>query len=213
MREFDLADIRTEYTLAALDEAGVGDDPLVFFQKWFKEAEKAQISEVNAMTLATIDALNKPHARIVLLKGLDTGFVFYTNYNSAKGNDIAANPAAAVVFFWKELERQVRIEGTLSQVSGHESDEYYNSRPTGSRIGSWASPQSSVVPSRKVLEDSYKLYEEQFKHTAVSRPAFWGGYRLQPSRIEFWQGRRSRMHDRIVFSKAVTSWVKQRLAP
>jgi pyridoxamine 5'-phosphate oxidase len=211
-RGLDLSAIRTEYTLAALDEASVGDDPLSFFQKWFKEAKDAQLSEINAMTLATVDNAHKPHARIVLLKCLDTGFVFFTNYDSAKGQEVAANPHAAIVFFWKELERQVRIEGIITKVSDDESDVYYNSRPIGSRIGAWASPQSRVI-SRLALDENYKIYQSKFKDAAITRPQNWGGYRLIADRIEFWQGRSSRMHDRIAFTQSATGWVKQRLAP
>ncbi|MDR3681152.1 MAG: pyridoxamine 5'-phosphate oxidase [Flavipsychrobacter sp.] len=211
-RGLDLAAIRTEYTLAALDEASVGGDPLSFFHKWFTEANDAQLSEINAMTLATVDEAHKPHARIVLLKGVDTGFVFYTNYNSAKGHDIAANPNAAIVFFWKELERQVRIEGVITKVSEEESDEYFQSRPAGSRLGAWASPQSRVI-SRLALDENYKIYQSKFKETAITRPEHWGGYRLIADRIEFWQGRSSRMHDRIAFTQSASGWIKQRLAP
>lgn len=209
----DIAAIRTDYTKAALDEASVGDNPLQFFDTWFREAETAQITEVNAMTLATVDDDGRPHARIVLLKGVDEGFVFYTNYNSAKGHEIAANTHAAIVFFWKELERQVRIEGTISKVSAEESDQYFNSRPEGSRIGAWASPQSEVITDRSVLDDNYRLYEERFTQKDIPRPQHWGGYRVIADRIEFWQGRSSRMHDRVVFTKENEGWLKHRLAP
>jgi len=187
-----IADIRKDYRLAALDESVAGQEPLSFFRHWFDEAEKAQIDEVNAMTLATVDEHGYPHARIVLLKGLDEGFVFFTNYDSAKGRQLATRPSVAVVFFWKELERQVRIEGVVEKTAITESDAYFNSRPTGSRIGAWASPQSAPIP----------------------RPEHWGGYRILPQRIEFWQGRSNRLHDRIVFEKeGQSSWSKYRLAP
>jgi len=209
----DIAAIRTDYQRAALDESVVGDDPLVFFERWFLEAQSAAVPEVNAMTLATVDAQNKPHARIVLLKGLDPeGFVFFTNYDSAKGNDLDARPYAALVFFWQELERQGRIEGNVVRVTDEESDTYFRSRPEGSRIGAWSSPQSQVIPDRSVLENNYHTYERQFAGN-IPRPPHWGGYRVVPSRIEFWQGRSSRMHDRIVFMLAGSAWQKFRLAP
>ena len=211
----NIADIRTDYTLAALDEVTAGDDPILFFRKWFKEAEAAQITEVNAMTLATVDATAAPHARIVLLKALDDrGFTFYTNYDSAKGTEMSANPHVALMFFWKELERQVRIEGTMERVSSQESDTYFHSRPVGSRLGAWASPQSQPIPDRHILDANYKEYETQFAGKNIPRPEHWGGYRVLPVRIEFWQGRASRMHDRILFSKdEAGNWGKSRLAP
>ncbi len=191
-----------------------GDDPLVFFHKWFNEAIKAGITEVNAMTLATVDAAHKPHARIVLLKGLDTrGFVFFTNYESKKGNELNDNDHAAVVFFWKELERQIRVEGVVEKVTATESDAYFSSRPKGSRIGAWASPQSQEITNRNLLDDNYYKYEQQFG-ADIPRPAYWGGYRILPHKIEFWQGRSNRMHDRILFtSEHENSWSKSRLAP
>jgi pyridoxamine 5'-phosphate oxidase len=171
-----IADIRQDYLKAALDEASAGDDPLVFFHHWFNEAQAAGISEVNAMTLATVNAHGKPHARIVLLKGLDeTGFVFYTNYLSAKGGDLAQSRDAALVFFWKELERQVRIEGYAEKVSAEESDAYFNSRPAGSRLGAWSSPQSRVIESRNVIEENLAKYSQQFDGAIIPRPEHWGG--------------------------------------
>jgi len=209
----DIAAIRKDYQRAALDESIVGDDPLAFFGKWFLQAQAAQVPEVNAMTLATVDAQNRPHARIVLLKGLDEkGFVFFTNYDSAKGNDLDANPYAALVLFWQELERQVRIEGSVQRVTEAESDSYFRSRPEGSRIGAWASPQSQVIPDRTLLENNYKTYEQQFAGN-IPRPPHWGGYRVIPTKVEFWQGRGSRMHDRIVFTLGGNAWHKYRLAP
>ncbi|MBL7718066.1 MAG: pyridoxamine 5'-phosphate oxidase [Flavipsychrobacter sp.] len=199
--------------MAELDEATAGDDPLVFFGRWFSEAEKARVLEVNAMTLATVDAEHKPHARIVLLKGLDDkGFVFYTNYQSAKGHNLDANPFVSSVFFWGELERQVRIEGIAEKVETTESDQYFSSRPEGSRIGAWASPQSRIISSREVLEENYQMYTDKFG-AQVPRPPHWGGYRIIPHRIEFWQGRSSRMHDRILFVYEEGRWRKFRLAP
>ena len=215
IHKLNIADIRKDYRLAELNEDIAGDDPIAFFGKWFAEAEASQIEDVNAMTLATVDARNKPHARIVLLKGLtQDGFNFFTNYNSAKGHDINANAHVALVFFWKELERQVRIEGIVEKLSEEESDAYFNSRPVGSRIGTWASPQSEVIPSRKVLENNYQNYEEQFSNGVIPRPANWGGYRVYPEYIEFWQGGGSRLHDRILFTLLDNKkWAKSRLAP
>jgi pyridoxamine 5'-phosphate oxidase len=208
-----IADIRKDYRLAALDEAAAGDNPLLFFTKWFAEAEEAMADEVNAMTLATVGATGRPHARIVLLKGLDDkGFTFFTNYDSAKGQDIAANPYAAVVFFWKELERQVRIEGCIEKLSAEESDTYFQSRPEGSRLGAWASPQSTIIPNRDVLDENYLKYAKEF-NSEIPRPPHWGGYRIVPDVIEFWQGRSSRMHDRIRFNVVDGKWVQCRLAP
>ena len=210
-----IADIRKDYRLAALDEETVGLDPLAFFRKWFTEAEAAQISEINAMTLATADVQSMPHARIVLLKGLDTqGFVFFTNYDSAKGHEIDANPHVALVFFWKELERQVRIEGFIEKINEAESNSYFQSRPIGSRIGAWASPQSKKIDDRHILDLNYARYEEEFSDIEIPRPPHWGGYRVIPNHIEFWQGRASRMHDRILFAKnGMRNWERSRLAP
>lgn len=208
-----IADIRRDYRMAALDETRAGDDPLALFMTWFSEAESAEITEVNAMVLATCDAAGKPHARIVLLKGLDaTGFVFFTNYNSAKGQQIAANPNASLVFFWKELERQVRIEGIIEKVSSGDSDAYFQSRPADSRLGAWASDQSSPISDRQVLDDNYAKFKEQFGEN-IPRPEHWGGYRLVPRHVEFWQGRANRMHDRICFQLNDGKWTKTRLAP
>lgn len=209
-----IAAIRKDYQLAALDETHTGHDPLAFFGKWFMEAQAAAVAEVNALTLATVDAQNRPHARIVLLKGLDEkGFLFFTNYDSAKGNDLDANPYAALVFFWQELERQVRVEGSVERVSEEESDAYFNSRPEGSKLGAWSSPQSQVIMGREVLEQNYKVYEQKFAGGSIPRPKHWGGYRVIPHRIEFWQGRANRMHDRIVFTRSADEWHIVRLAP
>lgn len=213
-QRLNIADIRSEYMLAELDEATAGDDPVLFFHRWFEEAERAQITEINSMTLATVDADNRPHARIVLLKALDDrGFVFFTNYDSAKGQEMAANPQVSLLFFWKELERQVRVEGLVQKVPDHESDAYFNSRPVGSRLGAWASPQSRVIEHRNILNLNYARYEQEFSGIEVPRPPHWGGYVVIPQRIEFWQGRASRMHDRIVFQKAEGAWQRNRLAP
>lgn len=210
----NIADIRTDYRLAALDETTVGVDPILFFRRWFSEAEAAQITEVNAMTLATVDSRNLPHARIVLLKGLEEqGFIFFTNYDSNKGKEILAHPNAALVFFWKELERQVRVEGVIEKIPASESDAYFHSRPRGSRLGAYASPQSREISDRSILDTNYAKYEQEFSEVEMPRPEHWGGYRVVPSRIEFWQGRSSRMHDRILFTQQGGTWTRSRLAP
>src|SRR5690606_10246387 len=179
----------------------VGDNPLAFFAKWFAEARIAEVAEVNAMTLATADAENQPHARIVLLKGLDEkGFIFFTNDNSAKGKNLEENPRAALVFFWQELERQIRVEGSIERTSEEESDTYFHSRPEGSRIAAWSSPQSQIIAGRDILEENYRGFSQRFSEE-IPRPPHWGGYRVIPHKIEFWQGRSNRMHDRIVFLK------------
>lgn len=210
-----IAHIRKDYMQASLDEAELGTEPISFFRKWFDEADISKVNEVNAMTLATVDEHSKPHARIVLLKAIDDrGFTFFTNYDSNKGKNIAANPHAALVFFWPELERQVRIEGLIEKVTAEESDDYYLNRPRGSRLGAWASPQSSVIENRAVLEANEKKYHEHFEGKEIHRPEHWGGYRLLPNRIEFWQGRPSRLHDRICFeADGSGNWQKFRLAP
>lgn len=213
-KPLNIADIRMDYMLAALDEETAGTDPIAFFSKWFKDAESARITEINAMTLATADAQNRPHARIVLLKGLDDrGFVFFTNYDSAKGQHIAENPNVSLLFFWKELERQVRIDGRIEKVPAEESDIYFHSRPEGSRLGAWASPQSREIPHRNILDLNYSKYEAEFSGIQIPRPAHWGGYIVIPERIEFWQGRSSRMHDRILFKRNGSAWHRSRLAP
>lgn len=201
--------------MAELDENTAGDDPIHFFTKWFMEAQQSEVSEVNAMTLATVNRHNMADARIVLLKGLEDGeFVFFTNYNSTKGSDIEANPNVCLVFFWKELERQVRIHGTAARVAEHKSDVYFSSRPTGSQLGAWASPQSQPISDREILSENYSRYEQQFADGTIPRPEHWGGYAVRPVSIEFWQGRSNRMHDRILFKKqAGNTWTKSRLAP
>ena len=212
----DLAQMRRQYELAALDESHVADDPLQQFQQWFDEAVRVKAVEPNAMTLATVSAAGRPSTRVVLLKGLDErGLVWYTNYESRKGQDLAANPFAALQFFWPELERVVRIEGEVSQLAAAESDVYYRTRPLGSRIGAWASPQSQVIPSRSFLETTWAEEQARQGEDPV-RPAQWGGYRLRPVYWEFWQGRASRLHDRLVFEhsdEAPTGWQLKRLAP
>lgn len=209
-----IADIRKDYKLRSLTEADVSADPIVQFKAWWDEAIASAIEEVNAMTLATVSPEGRPSARIVLLKGFDeNGFVFFTNYQSRKGKEMEENPHAALVFFWKELERQVRIEGSIDKVSEQESDTYYHSRPAGSQVGAWASPQSDVIGGREVIEQNYAELEKKFAGQEIPRPGFWGGYVLRPSQIEFWQGRSSRLHDRILYRVENGEWKIERLAP
>lgn len=210
-----IASIRKEYKLKSLDEAAAAGNAIKQFDRWWQDAINSEIDEVNAFTLATAAADGKPSARIVLLKGYDEkGFVFFTNYQSHKGQELATNPQGCMVFFWKELERQIRIEGSIEKISAEESDEYYFSRPLSSQVGAWASPQSSVIKNREVIEDNVKKYEAQFAGSSISRPPHWGGYRLQPQAIEFWQGRPSRLHDRLLFTLLEKNeWKIERLAP
>jgi pyridoxamine 5'-phosphate oxidase len=211
-----ITDIRKDYKLKELTEASVAADPITQFGRWWEEAMASQIDEVNAMTLATVSAQGLPEARIVLLKGFDPrGFVFYTNYDSAKGQALATDPHACLVFFWKELERQVRITGSVEKTSAADSETYFHSRPHLSQIGAWASPQSKVIGGRDVLDKSFATYTDQFSGSVVPLPPFWGGYRVTPATIEFWQGRRSRLHDRLVYTRdeAANAWSIHRLAP
>ena len=211
----NIADIRKDYKLQTLSEADVAANPFLQFDKWWDDAVKSDIDEVNAMALATADSEGKPDARIVLLKGYDkSGFVFFTNYQSHKGQELAENPNACLVFFWKELERQVRIRGTVEQIASAESDVYFTSRPVGSRIGAWASPQSSVIATRAIIEERQKEFEQKFIDGNITRPPHWGGYIVKPVEIEFWQGRPSRLHDRIRYTlQEKGGWIIERLAP
>lgn len=215
MRNIPLSDIRTDYRKSFLDENEVAADPFGQFEKWFEEVLHSEIAEPNAMTLATASAEGKVSARIVLLKNFDEeGFYFYTNYESRKGNQIKENPHGALVFFWKELERQVRIEGLIRKTPEENSIAYFNSRPEGSRLGAWASPQSKIIPGRSFLENELKKLEAAYKTKAIPRPDFWGGFILQPSRVEFWQGRSNRLHDRIQYRLQQNGkWIIERLAP
>ena len=210
----DASSLRKEYTSAGLDKADVDPDPIVQFQEWFEKVIDADLHEPNAMILATATADGKPSARTVLLKGYDErGFVFYTNYEGRKAVELESNPRAALVFYWGELERQVRVEGTVSRVPVEESDEYFASRPRGSRLGAWASEQSRFVDGRRTLEQKLHSLQAEYENREVPRPPFWGGYRVEPEAIEFWQGREDRLHDRLVYRREDGAWRIERLQP
>ena len=210
-----LADLRQEYTQRSLDRPDVLPDPVAQFERWFADAQQAQIHEPNAMHLATVSADGRPTARIVLLKGIEDGnFLFYTNYRSQKGQQLQQQPYAALTFFWPELERQVRIEGAVSKLSDERSTAYFHSRPRGSQLGAWVSPQSEVIANRTVLEQRQRELAEQFGNQPIPRPPHWGGFALRPDRLEFWQGRPSRLHDRLRYQRQnEDQWVIERLAP
>ena len=210
-----IADIRREYQMQTLLEKDVDQDPFLQFNKWWDDAIKSELDEINAMTLATATVKGMPSARIVLLKSVsEDGFIFFTNYNSQKGKELFENPNACLVFFWKELERQIRITGKVKKVSAAESDEYFASRPEGSRIGAWASPQSSIIASREIIEGNIVMYQKQYADEKITRPPHWGGYIVMPSVIEFWQGRPDRLHDRIQYTlNEQGAWKIERLAP
>jgi pyridoxamine 5'-phosphate oxidase len=209
-----IADMRREYGLAGLSEADAGDDPFALFRRWFDQVTAAGVHEPNAFVLSTVAADGGPSSRMVLLKALDArGFTFFTNYDSRKGRELAADPRAALLFPWHPLERQVRVEGTVEVVTAAESDDYFRNRPLGSRLGAWASPQSAVIPDRAFLERAHAELTAKHPDGVVPRPPNWGGYRVLPAAFEFWQGRPSRLHDRIRFARAGDGWVRDRLAP
>ncbi|MDO6391467.1 pyridoxamine 5'-phosphate oxidase [Pontibacter sp. BT731] len=213
--QHDIASIRKNYSRQALSEESVSNDPLDQFKVWLNEAILAEVLEPTALVLSTVSADCRPAARVVLLKEVSSeGFVFFTNYDSRKGKQLAENPYASITFFWAELERQVRIEGSIEKVAADVSDVYFHSRPRGSQIGAWASPQSHAITSREELEQAEAKYEHDFANLdVVPRPQHWGGYVLKPERIEFWQGRPNRLHDRILFQQAGQQWARKRLAP
>ncbi|MBK8609184.1 MAG: pyridoxamine 5'-phosphate oxidase [Chitinophagaceae bacterium] len=211
----NIADLRKDYQKQTLSEDDVDSDPIEQFNSWWKDEVSSGMDEINAMTLATASKAGIPDARTVLLKSVsEEGFVFFTNYNSQKAKELEENPNACLLFYWKDMERQVKISGTVEKVTAAESDAYFNSRPEGSKTGAWASPQSTVIESREVIEKNIEKYTTQFAGSFISRPAHWGGYLVKPSVLEFWQGRPSRLHDRIQYIKTVDgSWKIQRLAP
>jgi pyridoxamine 5'-phosphate oxidase len=211
----NIADLRKEYSKASLDSSNVLPDPIKQFEKWFQEAVKAEATEANAMNLSTVNEDGRPSGRVVLLKGIEANkFVFYTNYQSSKGHDLDKNPACALTFFWPELERQVRIEGVADRVDEKRSTEYFQSRPRGSQVGAWSSPQSTILASRGILEERVKEIEKKFEGKDVlPKPHQWGGFQIEPLMIEFWQGRQSRLHDRIKYTKVDGVWQIHRLAP
>lgn len=211
-----IAELRQEYAMGALNEAEVDPDPLLQFQRWFSEAVAAQLPEPNAMTLATADRTGRPYARVMLLKGCDAdGFVFFTNYRSDKGRQLAESPHVALVFLWLELERQIRIEGVVSPIPGAESEAYFRSRPRESRLGALASRQSQVVASRQILDERFQQLEAQYPDDNIPMPHHWGGYRVRPDLLEFWQGRHGRMHDRLRYRRSAVEggWRLERLEP
>lgn len=212
--QMQLADLRKDYSLAGLAEKDLAKDPFRQFEKWFQEAEAAKLTEPNAMTLTTATRDGRPSARTVLLKGLDgRGFVFYSNYESRKGRELEANPRATLVFPWIALERQVIVEGSVTKVAREESEAYFHSRPRASQLSAWVSSQSTIISGRRMLEDSLKALEQKYAGQEVPLPPNWGGWRLMPDAVEFWQGRRSRLHDRLRYRREKDGWTIERLAP
>lgn len=210
----DVSNLRKEYARSGLHESGLAADPVEQFRLWISDAFDANLVEPNAMTLATASPEGAPSARVVLLRGFDErGFVFYTNYEGRKGGEIAVNPRAALVFYWGGLERQVRIEGNVSKLAEEESDSYFASRPRGSRIGAWASEQSEVLERREALEERVEKLEEKYPGDEIPRPPFWGGFRVRHEQVEFWQGRESRLHDRLLYKCRGDGWEIVRLQP
>jgi pyridoxamine 5'-phosphate oxidase len=210
-----IADLRKEYTKASLDVSNVSDDPIIQFNKWFQEAIQAEVPEPNAMILATVNAEGRPSARVMLLKGVENNkFVFFTNYQSDKGKALENNAACALTFFWPQLERQIRIEGVVNRIDEKRSEVYFQSRPRLSQIGAWASPQSTMIPNREILEERFRQMEQKFAGQEVlPKPKQWGGFEVEPLKIEFWQGRASRLHDRILFTFVDGTWKINRLSP
>jgi pyridoxamine 5'-phosphate oxidase len=209
-----LADLRKDYTLAGLAEKDLAKDPFRQFERWFQEAEGAKVIEPNAATLATATADGRPSARTVLLKGIDgRGFLFFSNYQSRKGRELEVNPWATLAFPWLAMERQVIVEGRVTRISREESETYFHSRPRASQLGAWVSAQSTIIPGRKALEDGFKAIEHKYAGQEVPLPPHWGGWRLAPESVEFWQGRRSRLHDRLRYQRSKDGWTVERLAP
>ena len=215
MTSQEISQLRLDYALNSLNEEDVSATPVKQFEKWWDDAAASKIIEMNAMTVASTGSDGMPDARIVLLKAYDEqGFVFFTNYNSAKSSQLDQNGNCCLLFFWKELERQVRIKGVAEKISMKESIDYFDSRPQGSKLGAWSSPQSMVVAGKAFLKETYEYYAERFKHGEIPKPPHWGGYRVKPASIEFWQGRPSRMHDRILYTETAPGvWKTERLAP
>lgn len=208
-----LANMRKDYTISGLLEDDLDSDPFTQFRTWFAQVQEVKGYEPNAMTVATAGADGRPSARTLLLKGLDTGFIFYTNYESDKGRDLSENPRAELLFYWPELERQVRIYGAVERLTRGETGAYFSSRPRGNQIGAAISPQSRVIPSRQSLDDEYALFERSLNGGEVPLPDNWGGFRVVPETIEFWQGRRGRLHDRLRYTRSGDAWQIDRIAP
>jgi pyridoxamine 5'-phosphate oxidase len=210
----DISSFRQDYTKNSFSPEQAAGNPFDQFNNWFEHATQSKIIEPNAMIVSTVNAQHQPSSRVVLLKGIDTGYCFYTNYNSRKGQEIESNQAASILFFWPDLEQQIRIEGTLEKLTEQESEAYFHSRPRGSQLGAVVSPQSTVIPNREVLEDRWAKLENTYEGNTIPKPTHWGGYRLVPKYFEFWQGRSSRLHDRVAYQLTDNNaWEKVRLAP